>query len=142
MLRDKLNSLANRLEEALSRERTGYSRFGRVLSEVYFEDRRYAIGLLVEQPEIDPYYLRRGPQLQMSDAVEKFRREHRDVVERGGYLRTCVKRDWTSSYEMAQSIIQRSPIRGLTITTPSEVSARVLNILYLYVNQIEKIPLD
>ncbi len=142
VLRDKLSSLANKIQNALERETTGPPRFGRVLTEVYFEDRRYSLGLLVERPEIESHYLRRGPPVRMRRAAEKFREEHTDAFECDGYLWISARRSWTSAWKMAHHIIQRNPIKGLTAVPPSEVSARVLNILYLYVNQIEPLQLS
>jgi tRNA nucleotidyltransferase (CCA-adding enzyme) len=138
ILRDKLYSLAKKTETLMTRERTGEPRFGDVISEVFFEGSRYAIGFLVEQPEIEPFYLRKGPPADLEAAVREFRKAHPAAFEAEGHLWIQVKRDWTVASEMANHLLEQTSVRGLApAEESSNVSKKVLNVLNGFVLQIE-----
>ena len=138
VVRDKLYSLARKIEARMKRERTGETRFGEVLSEVYFEGDRYAIGFLVEQPSIERVYKRRGPPADLDDAVDKFRRAHSDVEERDGFLWSTETRQWTNAAAMIDHLLKENHVDGLRMLEDrGGVTAKVLNVLVRYVLEIE-----
>ncbi|MFW9788484.1 MAG: hypothetical protein ACFFE2_07790 [Candidatus Thorarchaeota archaeon] len=139
ILRDKLYRIARKIEIALQSERTGEVRFGDTLSEVYFEDNRYSVGFLVETPEISDHYVRRGPPVALVDACVEFRNNHQEVVERDGFLWTTERRAWVNPKSLIDQVLEDSPVMGLVpIEKPSEVSKKVLNVLYRYILPIEQ----
>jgi len=137
ILRDKLYRLSNRMRGELEAERAGETRFGQVLSEVYFEEDRYAVGFLVENPTIDQEYLRRGPKISIRKACTEFKESHPEAEERDGYLWTREKRKWTQARAMIEALLRKNRVAGLTPADRSVVSRRVLNVLYRYVMPIE-----
>ncbi|NWF96791.1 MAG: hypothetical protein HXY34_11675 [Candidatus Thorarchaeota archaeon] len=140
VLRDKLWSVMQRLTHEMISESSGERRFGRVLSEMYFEGDRYAVGLLVERPVIESSFVRRGPPVILKEAVEKFRSEHQMTFEKDGYVWTRTDRVWTRAEDMARSFMKHSPVDGLVpVEDRSVVTARVLNTLYRYVMRIERL---
>ena len=133
VLRDKLYRLARKISSQLERERTGESRFGNILTEVYFENTTFSIGFLIESPTAEESYERRGPPAELAEGAREFRRTHKEVSERAGFLWTIERREWTDAFALADSILSRSSIEGLTrCPDRGMVSARVLNALYLY----------
>jgi len=140
ILRDKIHRLARMLQTQLTYERTGESRFGEILTEVYFKDDRYALGLFIEKPTITRTYLRRGPPLQLDTAVQEFRSIHKNVIEVDGYLCVEETREWTYAQSMIEKLLEENPIDGLTpVVEKSSLSKQVLNVLYKYVLPIEPI---
>ncbi len=138
VIRDKLYSLARMIEGQLKNERTGEARFGEILSEVYFEDNRYALGFLVEQPIIEPLYTRRGPPSDLTPAADRFRDAHSRIEERDGHLWSTETREWTNAEDMIRHLVEKNPIRGVRpFAEQSEASLRVLNVLARYVLEIE-----
>ncbi|MEE8181896.1 MAG: hypothetical protein V3T87_01125, partial [Candidatus Thorarchaeota archaeon] len=143
ILRDKLHRLARKVSIQLERERTGESRFGNILTEVYFEDATFSIGVLIESPAAEESYERKGPPVELTEGAKEFRRTHKEVSERDGFLWTIERREWTDAFALADNIVNRSPINGLTRSPDrGEVSARVLNALYLYAVPVESILLE
>ncbi|MHA2373950.1 MAG: hypothetical protein ACXAEB_13110 [Candidatus Thorarchaeota archaeon] len=133
-LRDKLYRLTSKLVKNLENERTGEKRFGRILSEVYFEADIFAVGLLVENPSIGETFSRRGPSVELKDAAEKFRIAHSEVYEKETYLWVDEIRKWTSAWSLAEHLIDDYHIDGLSKTkAKSVVSDRVLSVLFHYV---------
>lgn len=138
ILRDKLYRLSRRIQIALKTERTGEPSFGDSLVEVYFEEDRYSIGLLIEKPHISSQYLRRGPPQDLVDAVKQFKKTHDNVEVRDGFVWTNEIREWCDSNLLIDKILEDNPIDGLSPTTKvSKVSKKVLNVLYRYVLPIE-----
>ena len=138
ILRDKIHRMARKLQTELSFERTGEPRFGEVLTEVYFHDDRYALGLLIEKCEIAQTYLRRGPPVHLDSASKEFRSAHQYTREIEGYLFVEEKRDWTYAPSIIEMLLRENPIDGLTLVTEeSPLSKQVLNVLYKYVLPIE-----
>ncbi|MFW9890427.1 MAG: hypothetical protein ACFFER_19805, partial [Candidatus Thorarchaeota archaeon] len=76
ILRDKIHSFARKAANELSRENTGESRFGEILTEVYFEGLSYAVGFIIEKPVISGKYERKGPPISLKDASDSFRQAH------------------------------------------------------------------
>ena len=140
VLRDKLYRLARKIASQLNRERTGESRFGNILTEVYFEDTTFSIGFLIEKPVAEESYERRGPPAELAEGAKEFKKTHKEVSERDGFLWTIERREWTDAFALADNIVDRSPIDGLT-RCPDRgiVTARVLNALYLYAIPVESI---
>jgi tRNA nucleotidyltransferase (CCA-adding enzyme) len=139
VLRDKLHRLARRISSQLESEDTGEARFGKSLTEVYFEDDRFALGVIVESVLISEDYLRKGPPITMKDAAEKFVETHPTSFEESGHLWTRRTRKWTNAKELAESVVEQHSIKGLTLTAKgTAVSRRVLRTLHDYVMQIEK----
>ena len=138
ILRDKLHSLARRIRQSLTQEQTGEERFGMVLSEVYLEEDAFALGFLFENPVIPDKFERRGPPLSIDDAVTKFKKHHSKTFERDSFIWTTITREWTDAKLFITTLVEKSHIKGLELQdTGSEVSSRVLNILYRYVLPIE-----
>ncbi len=138
ILRDKLYRAASKIQGSLQTERTGESRFGVALVEVYFEGDIYSIGLLVENPQIPKYYVRRGPPVALVEAAEEFRKSHSEIEERDGYLWTKEERQWCNPKELVESFIEDNQVQGLERTSDtSHVSQKILNVLYRYVLPIE-----
>ncbi|MFW9907094.1 MAG: hypothetical protein ACFFEF_00855 [Candidatus Thorarchaeota archaeon] len=138
VLRDKLHRLGRKITSILEHERTGERRFGEILFEVYFERNHYSLGFVVESPEISSHYSRKGPPIDIPEA-EGFRRAHSEIYEIDGYLWVEEKRDWTRSADLTRSLIKNHGIRGLKLLSkPTDVSARVLNILYSYILPLEQ----
>ena len=138
ILRDKLHRIARKIRSEMRTERTGEKRFGQVLTEILFEEKRYALGLLVERPHISPTYTRKGPPVQLEDAARGFRNAHKDVRERQGYLYVDVEREWTDYDKMVESFLKENKIEGLDLlSTHSVLSNQVLNVLYRCILPIE-----
>jgi len=139
ILRDKLHRLARKIMQEMSFERTGESRFGEILTEVYFKDRRYALGLFVERPIIPATFNRRGPPVTRKDAVRKFREAHQDnVFERDGFLYVKEKRTWTSASKLFKSTIKKNTIKGLDIQNDRTILGnQVLRVLHDFILPIE-----
>ncbi len=143
ILRDKLYRLARKVSSQLKRERTGEPRFGNILIEVYFENAMFSIGFLIESPAAEESYERRGPPAELVEGAREFRSTHKEVSERDGFLWTIERRKWTDAFALADNIVNRNPINGLTHNPDRGiVSARVLNALYLYAVPVESILLE
>jgi len=132
ILRDKLHRLARKIVSEMSVERTGETRFGEILTEVYFVDTRYALGMFVEVPEISKTFDRKGPPSTLKEAAENFKNAHSDAVfEEDGFLYIRENRMWTSASRMFDSILENNPIDGLQIQNNETIlSNQVLNVLH------------
>ncbi len=139
ILRDKLHRLARKTVSEMSVERTGETRFGDVLAEVYFVDTRYALGMFVEVPEISKTFNRKGPPSTLKEAAKNFRNAHSDAVfEEDGFLYIRENRMWTSASRMFDSILENNPIDGLQVQNNETIlSNQVLNVLYNYILPLE-----
>ena len=138
ILRDKLHRLAKKVSRALENERTGEMRFGKNLFEIVFDELSYALGFLVEIPEISDSFIRKGPPTHLQEAVSQFKSEHPDAFEKDGFLWAEQQRSWNTPDSLTKSIIKQSPIAGLSLQdTHSEVSLMALNTLYHYILPIE-----
>ncbi|TFG34710.1 hypothetical protein EU527_01940 [Candidatus Thorarchaeota archaeon] len=138
ILRDKLHRVARKIRSEMRYEKTGEERFGRILTEVLFKEELYALGVLVQKPQITPTYIRRGPRITLQEATARFRESHQNVMEIDGHLCVEVKRDWTQYEEMLDSILHEYQIDGLQLSSSnSEISNQVLNVLYKFVLPIE-----
>ncbi|MHA1863625.1 MAG: hypothetical protein ACTSWA_07640 [Candidatus Thorarchaeota archaeon] len=138
ILRDKLHRLARKAILNMKTERTGEPRFGEILAEVLFEDSRFALGILVENSLASKTFDRKGPPVALKEAAEKFRNAHTETFESDGFLYVREAREWTSSKEMYDRILQENPIDGLEIQNDKTIlSDQVLNVLYEYVLPIE-----
>jgi tRNA nucleotidyltransferase (CCA-adding enzyme) len=129
VLRDKLHSFARRVVNELIRENTGEIRFGKVLSEVYFEGTSYALGFIVERPSISKHFERKGPPISLKDAADNFREAHKDSLERNGYLWVKEIREWTSAKDLIDSLVRDLSISGLSQDDATETTARLLNVM-------------
>ncbi|MFX1439568.1 MAG: hypothetical protein ACFFFD_04910 [Promethearchaeota archaeon] len=129
ILRDKIHSFARRAAGELSKENTGEPRFGEILTEVYFEGSSYAVGFIIEKPEIPEKYDRKGPPISMRDASGSFRQAHPDAVERDGHLWIEETRMWTSGEDYVESLMESVAISGLALTIKTETSSKLLNIM-------------
>lgn len=137
ILRDKLYRKARKAQTQLLTERTGETRFGENLVEVYFENDNYAVGIIVEHPEISEDYSRRGPPIDLHEASEEFRRSHPDAKPKDGFYWTTETREWVTAKAMFIDILSKNPVKGLEPTKSSDVSLKVLNVLEKFVLQIE-----
>lgn len=137
ILRDKLYRLATKALTQLKVERTGEPRFGMSLMEVYFEGENYAVGFVVERPEITEHYSRRGPPSDMVEASEEFKKKHPKAELKDGFYWITEKRLWTSASNMLEDFLLRNPVNSITSTQQTNVSSRVLNVLEQNVLQIE-----
>ncbi len=137
ILRDKLHRIARRAQTLLQSERTGEPRFGLTLAEVYFENDNYAIGIIVENPKISEHYSRRGPPTDLIEASEEFRKIHSDAQVKDGFSWVTKKRQTTSATALIEKTLLENPIDGLTPIKKSEVSQKVLNVLYRFILPIE-----
>ncbi len=138
LYRDKIYRLMRGLSAALAREGTGEVRFGDVLWEVYFEGYTFAASLIVERPKIEPVYKRRGPPLDLGDAVRAFKKRHSRTYEKDGYVWVDVTRRWTDVDEFIEYYLERHPISGLSRRRRRDtVMARAENVLYRYVMRVE-----
>ncbi|MFW9806169.1 MAG: hypothetical protein ACFFFK_05520 [Candidatus Thorarchaeota archaeon] len=138
ILRDKLHRVAKKIQASLQTERTGEPRFGETLVEVYFEDKRYSIGILVENPNASETFVRKGPPVGLKEAGEEFRKKHPNIEEKDGFLWTIENREWNDVNPLINMVLENNPVQGLVQTLVStEVSQKVLNVLYRYVLPIE-----
>jgi tRNA nucleotidyltransferase (CCA-adding enzyme) len=138
ILRDKIHRTMKKLQNELLFERTGEPRFGESLTEVVFRNNRYAIGLIVERPQISATYLRQGPPLHLKIATEEFRSAHENVKVVEGHLYVEEEREWTNARDMIERFIQGNPIEDLSyVKDTSLLSMQVLNVLSKYVLLIE-----
>ncbi|MGY5859324.1 MAG: hypothetical protein RTU63_08135 [Candidatus Thorarchaeota archaeon] len=139
ILRDKLHRLARKAIVEMATERTGEPRFGEILVEVYFDDTRYAMGMLVEIPNTSLTFDRKGPPVALKEASEKFRETHSaGVYERDNFLYIEENREWTSSTELFENIVSSNPIEGLEIQNGrTKLSKQVLRVLFDSVLPIE-----
>lgn len=138
ILRDKLYRVANKMQAILQTERTGESRFGETLVEIYFEYDIFSIGLLVENPEISEHYTRRGPSIDLVEASNEFRKSHPKSEERDGFLWITEERQWRDPQELVNKVLAENPIQGLgQVSKTGGVSQKILNVLYRYILPIE-----
>jgi tRNA nucleotidyltransferase (CCA-adding enzyme) len=138
VLRDKLYRLAAKIESDLGQEKNGERRFGRALTEVYFEGGRFALGILVERHTIPRTYPRRGPSTSLDGPCDEFRKAHPDAFEKDSHLWVNEERQWTSAPALSRAIVEEHKVRGLTLSSrPTDVSKRVLFVLYRYVMPLE-----
>lgn len=133
ILRDKIHSFARKAANELSRENTGEPRFGEILTEVYLEGSSYAVGFIIEKPMISEKYERKGPPMSLKNASDSFRQAHPDAIERDGYLWIEEFRRWTSAEDHVASLIESVSINGLALTSKSETSSKLLNIMMNWV---------
>ncbi len=139
VLRDKLHRLARKISTHMEKETTGEERFGRVLSEVYFEGSSFAMGFIVERPDVSSEFVRKGPPIELREAAESFLNANPGAFEKDGYLWTMKEREWTEASGLLGRISTENPVKGLSQAEGTGVvSARVLNVLYRYVLEIEK----
>jgi tRNA nucleotidyltransferase (CCA-adding enzyme) len=139
VLRDKLHRLARRISSQWEREDTGEARFGKSLTEIYFEGDRFAIGAIVQKAKISEDYVRQGPPVKMKEAAERFLQTHPEAYEEGGHLWVRVTRKWTDAEALAKSVIGQHSIKGLALTAEdTAVSKSVLRTLYEYAMPVEK----
>lgn len=138
ILRDKIHRMAKRLQAEIACERTGEPRFGEAITEVYFRNDFYALGLLIERPRIARMYLRRGPPAHLETAAAEFRLAHPNAIVVDGYLCVEEEREWTDVNTMIEEFLRENPIEGL-LRVPEEglITKQVLNVLYKYVLPIE-----
>ncbi len=138
ILRDKLHRLVRKIIADMKTERTGEARFGEILAEVYFEDTRYALGMLVETPIISKTFDRKGPPIALKEAAERFRNAHSETFELDGFLYVSEEREWTSLQTMFESLLKNNPIDGLEIQSGETIlSNRVLNVLHKFILPLE-----
>jgi tRNA nucleotidyltransferase (CCA-adding enzyme) len=138
ILRDKIHRIAKKLQSELAFERTGEIRFGESLTEVYFKDDKYVLGLLIENFVITRTYLRRGPPIHLVSAAEEFSAAHQNAREVDGFLCIEEEREWTYAPAMIEMLLQKSPIEGLRLVSEkSLLSKQILNVLYKYILPIE-----
>ena len=138
ILRDKIHRMAKKLQTEMTNERTGEPRFGEVLTEVYFRDDLYALGLLIEHPKITQMYLRRGPPVHLETAAAEFILAHPGAIVVNGYLCSEETREWTRARSMIEDFLSNNPIEGLSqVAEQSVLTKQVLNVLYRYVLPIE-----
>ena len=137
ILRDKLYRASRKVQSVLSNERTGEPRFGMSIMEVYFEEDNYAVGFVVEHPEISKRYTRRGPPSDLKEASEEFLKKHPQAQEREGYYWSTETREWKSARTMIEDLFLNRPIKGLAQTKQSSTSRKVLNVIEHYIFPIE-----
>jgi tRNA nucleotidyltransferase (CCA-adding enzyme) len=138
VLRDKIHRMLKKLQNELHSERTGEPRFGDSLAEVIFKDEHYAIGVIVEKPQISSTYIRQGPPIHLKEAVEEFRSAHKKVRAIEGHLCVEETRRWTNAQALIEKFIQENPIEGLSYIKDRTIfSKQVLNVLTKYVLPIE-----
>jgi tRNA nucleotidyltransferase (CCA-adding enzyme) len=138
ILRDKIHRMAKRLQIEMTNERTGEPRFGEVLTEVYFRNDRYALGLLIEHPIVTRTYFRKGPPVHLESAAAEFRSVHPEAIVADGYLCSEERREWTHANDMIEDFLGKNPIEGLLqVAEQSVLTKQVLNVLYRYVLPIE-----
>ena len=139
MRRDKIQSVANRIRYELEKESTGEDRFGKVISELIYNNGIFALGFIVQKKEISEKYEQRGPSSTMKDAVANFQVAHTTTYEKSGYFWTERNREWNEASKMVEHLMTENPIKGLLQTKNDEASKKVLNILTQYVFQIEPV---
>ena len=139
ILRDKIQSLASRIRYVLQNESTGEERFGKVISELIYENEVFALGFIVQRSEISEKYEQKGPSSELSEAVTNFRHAHRETYEKDGYFWTKRDREWIKASKMIQHILAKNRISGLIQRKNKEASLKVLNILTQCVFQMEPV---
>lgn len=138
ILRDKLYRVAKKIEASLQTESTGEPRFGETLVEVYFEDKAYSIGVLVENPNVSETYVRKGPPVEIKEAGVEFRKKHSIIEEKDGFLWTVEDREWQDVELLIDMVVEKNPVHGLSQSSVStKCSQKVLNVLFRYVLPIE-----
>ncbi|MFW9799940.1 MAG: hypothetical protein ACFFD9_05860 [Candidatus Thorarchaeota archaeon] len=137
VLRDKLHSLSKRIVNELMREPTGEDRFGKALSEVYFEGTRFAIGFLVEKTAISDTHERKGPPIDLQTAADSFTEAHPNAFERDGHLWVLERRKWTKAKSLVDSLVEENPIEGLSRVALSDTSVRLQYVMQKYVLAVE-----
>jgi tRNA CCA-adding enzyme len=138
ILRDKLHRLAKIISRKLEEERTGEKRFGKSLYEIVFDEQSFALGFLVEQPQIFDFYVRKGPPIHLHKAVAQFKREHRNAYEKNGYIWAEEQRKWKHPDALVKSMLSRHPIDGLTLQeTQSSISQKTRNTIFHYILPVE-----
>ena len=137
ILRDKIHRYARKLASKLQNERTGETRFGNILYEVYFEDKQFGLGLVVERIIASDTYSRKGPPIGITGS-ERFSEVHDNSYKQDGYLWVDENRKWTVASDMIEDMIAKQNIDGLSIEEDStEFNARVKNVIFRYVLPVE-----
>ena len=86
--RDKLYSIGDNVKSNGEKEFSHAERFGKIEVEVYFEaeHEEYNLAIYCENPEIEKYYLRRGPPSKDVIHSDKFKQKNPGFFEKDGYL--------------------------------------------------------
>jgi tRNA CCA-adding enzyme len=137
VLRDKIHSVAKRVVSELQLEPTGEMRFGRVVSEVYFEGDRFAVGFLVENTEISSTYEREGPPIELQEAADSFKEVHSEAFERDDHLWVVERRKWTKAQSLIDTLLQENAVEGLKQVAQGETSAKLQHVIHRYVLMVE-----
>jgi tRNA CCA-adding enzyme len=137
ILRDKLYRYARKIASQLQSERTGESRFGKVLFEICFDSNQFSLGFLIEKITASETYSRKGPPVGL-DGSKRFSDAHKDVYEQDGYLWVNETRKWTASGNLLDDIIGKHNIKGLVLDSgTTNLDDRVRNVLLRYVLPVE-----
>ncbi len=142
IIRDKLHSFARKAAKELSHEGTGEKRFGKVAYEILFQDARFALGFIVENPKIPRTFTRRGPPADIPGAVE-FKKTHSDSYESDGYLWVERRRRWVDADKLLDHLISTSlPGDLVKYADKTDIGHRVSNVLWQIIIPLENFPIE
>lgn len=141
VVRDKLYRFASRICREVSLERTGEPRFGKVTFEIIFDASRFALGFVVEEPEISKTFTRRGPPSNIP-AASNFQATHPDAYLRDDYLWVDRKRKWTSAGRMIEHLLSANLPKNLELLQDrSDIGRRLATILHEIIIPLESFPI-
>jgi len=108
--RDKLYSIGDSVKSKGEKEFSHAERFGKIEFEVYFEAEHddYNLAIYCENPEIEKFYLRRGPPIRDKVHSNKFKQKNPDFFEKDGYLLVETVRDYYLFIDFFQDFIKNT----------------------------------
>jgi tRNA nucleotidyltransferase (CCA-adding enzyme) len=107
IIRDKLYSLGESIKMNGEKEFSHAERFGKIIYEVYFEDKSNEYNLMIYCDKIDitPYYFRKGPSIKDKNHAAKFKTKNKDYFIKNDYLWTKTQRDFSDFFQFLQNFI-------------------------------------
>ena len=107
--RDKLYALGDNITNNGEKEYSHANRFGKIVFEVYFEDKinQYNLAIYCDKPIISETYLRRGPLIAEKKHAEKFKKSNPNFVQKDKYLWVETKREHSKFLDFLNFVEQK-----------------------------------
>ncbi|MBY9019521.1 MAG: hypothetical protein KGD67_00590 [Candidatus Lokiarchaeota archaeon] len=140
--RDKLYSIGDIVKANGEKEFSHAERFGKIEFEVYFEADRedYNLVIYCENPEIEKFYLRRGPPIKDKIHSDKFKQKNLDFFEKDGYLWIKNKRNYHLFEEFLKDFITNKipdNLRIINLSNSKETMTKTgKRSIYVLVNMV------
>jgi len=120
--RDKLHSLGDSIKANGEKEYSHAERFGKILYEVYFDDKKeeYNLAIFCEKPIISPTFMRKGPPTRDNKHANNFKSKNSNYFERDGYLYVETPRKYLDFLAFLKEIIPQKAPENLEVKNISQ----------------------